>query len=114
MATTPGENPSSAAEPATLPPPASQSAALVPRTFREYLRSFGPGIVIVLTWLGAGDVVDMGIAGANYGYSLMWVLVAALIFRYVFVSLIARYQLCNQYGESVLDGLTRLHRAYAP
>jgi hypothetical protein len=32
----------------------------------------------------------------------------------VFVSLIARYQLCNQHGESVLDGLTRLHRAYAP
>ena len=89
-------------------------AAPVPKTFTEYLRSFGPGIVITLTWLGAGDVVDMGIAGANYGYSLMWVLVAALVFRFVFVSLIARYQLCNQHGEGVLDGLARLHRWYAP
>lgn len=90
------------------------AAPPVPRSFGQYLRSFGPGIVIVLTWLGAGDVVDMGIAGANYGYSLMWVLVAALLFRFVFVSLIARYQLCNQHGEGVLDGLTRLHRWYGP
>ena len=86
----------------------------VPSTFLEYLRSFGPGIVIVLTWLGAGDVVDMGVAGSNYGYALMWVLVVAIVMRFLFVSLIARYQLCNQHGESVLDGLARLHRWYAP
>jgi Mn2+/Fe2+ NRAMP family transporter len=92
----------------TPPPPP------VPRTFLEYLRSFGPGIVIVLTWLGAGDVVDMGVAGSNYGYSLMWVLVLAIFMRFVLVSLIARYQLCNPHGEGVLDGLARLHPIYAP
>jgi Mn2+/Fe2+ NRAMP family transporter len=86
----------------------------VPRSFVEYLRSFGPGIVIVLTWLGAGDVVDMGTAGANYGYALLWVFVVAILFRFLFVSLIARYHLCNQHGEGVLDGLVRLHPAYAP
>jgi Mn2+/Fe2+ NRAMP family transporter len=86
----------------------------VPRTALEYLRSFGPGIVIVLTWLGAGDVVDMGVAGANYGYALMWVLVAAVFMRYVLVSLIARYHLCNQHREGVVDGLCRLHPASAP
>ena len=86
----------------------------VPRSFGEYLRSFGPGIVIVLTWLGAGDVVDMGTAGANYGYALLWVFVVAILFRFLFVSLIARYHLCNQHGEGVLDGLVRLHPAYAP
>src|SRR5215213_423595 len=86
----------------------------VPRSFTEYLRSFGPGIVIVLTWLGAGDVVDMATAGANYGYALLWVFVIAILFRFLFVSLIARYQLCNQHGEGVLDGLARLHPLYAP
>lgn len=80
----------------------------------EYLRSFGPGIVIVLTWLGAGDVVDMGTAGANYGYALLWVFVVAILFRFLFISLVARYHLCNQHGEGVLDGLVRLHPAYAP
>jgi Mn2+/Fe2+ NRAMP family transporter len=93
---------------------AGTQAPPVPGSFWEHLRSFGPGIVIVLTWLGAGDVVDMGVAGANYGYSLMWVLVVAIFMRFIFVSLIARYQLCNQYGEGVLDGLARLHRWYAP
>ena len=34
--------------------------------------------------------------------------------RFLFVSLIARYQFCNQHGEGVLDGLARLHPAYAP
>jgi Mn2+/Fe2+ NRAMP family transporter len=86
----------------------------VPRSALEYLRAFGPGIVIVLTWLGAGDVVDMGVAGANYGYSLMWVLVLAIFMRFVLVSLIARYHLCNQHGESVIDGLFRLHPLSAP
>ena len=92
----------------------STPAPPVPRTLLEYLRSFGPGIVIVLTWLGAGDVVDMAVAGSNYGYSLMWVLVLAVLLRFVFVSLIARYQLCNPHGEGVLDGLARLHPWYAP
>lgn len=95
------------AAPFVAPPP-------VPRTFLEYVRSFGPGLVVVLTWLGAGDVVDMGVAGSNYGYSLMWVLVVALVMRFLFVSLVARYQLCNPHGHGVLDGLARLHPAYAP
>ena len=90
------------------------AAPPVPRTLVEYLRSFGPGIVVVLTWLGAGDVVDMGVAGSSYGYSLMWVLVAAVFMRFVFVSAIARYQLCNPRGEGVTDALCRLHPAYAP
>ncbi|MGD9857397.1 MAG: Nramp family divalent metal transporter, partial [Planctomycetaceae bacterium] len=86
----------------------------IPATFLEYVRSFGPGIVVVLTWLGAGDIVGAGVSGGNYGYALMWVLVLAALVRFVFVSLIAKYQLCNPQGESVLDGLVRLHSAYAP
>jgi len=93
---------------------ADRAAPIVPRTFVQYLRSFGPGIVIVLTWLGAGDIVDMALAGANYGYALMWVLVLAVAMRFVLVSLVARYYLCNPRGEGVLDGLARLHPWYAP
>lgn len=86
----------------------------VPRTFGQYLRSFGPGLVVVLTWLGAGDIVDMAVAGGSYGYSLMWVLVLAVFMRFLFVSRIAWYQLCNERQEGVLDGLVRLHPLYAP
>ena len=68
----------------------------------------------MLTWLGAGDIVEMGTAGADFGYSLMWVLVLAISMRWVMVSVIARYQLCNPRGEHLVDGLCRLHRGYAP
>ena len=86
----------------------------IPTSFWGYLRSFGPGLVVVLTWLGAGDIVEMAVAGTSYGYSLMWVLVVAVLMRYLFVSLIAKYQLCNPHNESVLDGLVRLHPFFAP
>src|SRR5688500_16652822 len=86
----------------------------LPRSFLQYLAAFGPGMVIVLTWLGAGDIVEAGMSGANYGYALMWIIALALIVRFLFVSLIAKYQLCNERGDGVLDGLARLHPLYAP
>ena len=93
---------------------ADTTTAGVPRTFFEYLRSFGPGIVIVMTWMGAGDVVESAVSGGNYGYALMWVLALGLVVRFLFVSLIAKYHLCNHRGEGVLDGLGRLHPWYPP
>ena len=86
--------------------------AQLPHSFWGYLRSFGPGLVIVLTWLGAGDIVEIGVAGGNFGYALMWGAVIAIVMRFLFVSLIAKYQLCNERGEGVLDGLARLNRFY--
>lgn len=90
----------------------SPESSPIPNTFIQYIKSFGPGIIVVLTWLGAGDIVEIGVAGGNFGYALMWVIVLAIVVRYLFVSLIAKYQLCNQHGEGVLDGLARLHTAF--
>ena len=81
----------------------------VPRTFWEYLRSMGPGIVVALTWLGAGDLVDSAVSGGNYGYALMWALALALFVRFMFVSIMTKYQLCNQHGESLMAGFKRIH-----
>jgi Mn2+/Fe2+ NRAMP family transporter len=86
----------------------------IPTTFWQYLRSFGPGFVVVLTWLGSGDIISAGISGGNYGYALMWAMVVAILMRFFFVTTIAKYQLCNQHGEHLLDGLARLHRWYLP
>jgi len=86
--------------------------APIPKTFKEYIKSFGPGIVIVLTWLGAGDLVDNAIAGAHYGYALMWGLVIALIVRYALTSIIANYQLMNVQGHNLMDGYGRIHPLY--
>lgn len=89
------------------------ASASVPTSFSQYVRSMGPGLVVALTWLGAGDLVDSAVAGGHYGYSLMWAMVIALFVRFVFVSIIAKYHLCNQRGESVMAGLKRVHR-YLP
>ena len=86
-----------------------QTQAAVPATFWQYVRSMVPGLIVPLTWLGAGDLVDSPVAGGNYGYSLMWAMVIALLVRFIFVSIIAKYQLCNQHGESVMAGLKRIH-----
>ncbi len=69
----------------------------------------GPGIIVALTWLGAGDLVDSAVAGANYGYTLMWAIFIALFVRFIFVSTIAKYQLCNQHKETILAGFKRIH-----
>lgn len=81
-----------------------------PSGFRRHLLAIGPGVVVALTWLGAGDLVDSAVAGGNYGYTLMWAMALALFVRFVFVSIIAKYHLCNRRGESVLSGLKRVHR----
>lgn len=80
--------------------------------FINSLKSYGPGIIVVLTWLGAGDLVNASISGAHYGYSLMWVLALSLLIRFVITNIISRYQLCNNDGLSILDGYTRLHRFF--
>ena len=76
----------------------AENRPAIPRTFFGYLRSMGPGIVIALTWLGAGDLVDSAVLGGNYGYELMWAMAVALFVRFVLVSIIAKYQLCNPLG----------------
>jgi Mn2+/Fe2+ NRAMP family transporter len=83
-------------------------------SFAGYIKSMGPGVVVVLTWLGAGDLVESAMAGGNYGYALMWSFVLALFVRYLFVSIITKYQLFNPRGESVIAGLCRVHSLYAP
>ena len=88
------------------PPSPTRSSSICARSGRAS-SSCSRGSARATSWTWAS-------AGANYGYALMWVFVVAILFRFLFVSLIARYQLCNQHGEGVLDGLARLHPLYAP
>jgi Mn2+/Fe2+ NRAMP family transporter len=88
-----------------------QNPEAVPTSFAGYLRAWGPGIVVVLTWLGAGDLVDAAVAGSNYGYDLMWALAGAILVRCTLVSCLARFVLCNPHRDSVMGGLQRVHRS---
>ena len=83
----------------------------VPSTFMEYVRALGPGILVAMAWLSAGDLVSASVSGSTYGYALMWALVLALFARFFFVSAIGKYVLCNNSGDpSILTGFGRLWR----
>ena len=92
---------------------AAPQGPVAPSSLLGYLKSVGPGLVMALTWLGAGDLVDSAVAGGSYGYALTWAMALAFCVRFVFVSLLAKFQLCNRRGESVVAGIARLHPALA-
>ena len=80
---------------------------------RRMAKLLGPGIIAVLSWLGAGDLITSSVAGANYGYAMMWVLAVSLLLRFLIVNIIARFQLCNNKGMSILEGYAQLHPVFA-
>jgi Mn2+/Fe2+ NRAMP family transporter len=77
----------------------------------DYVKALGPGLLVAMAWLSAGDLVSASVSGSTYGYALMWALVIALFARYFFVSAIGKYVLCNSQGDnSILAGFARLWR----
>ena len=70
--------------------------------------AFGPGVVYLLGSVGPNDLIANSIAGATYGYSLLWTLVVAYALHYCIAEACARYILTT--GESIMEGYGRLGR----
>lgn len=86
-----------------------RSEAVIPRGFSGYLKATGPGILVAMAWLSAGDLVSASVSGASYGYALLWAFVLSLFARYFFVSAIGKYILCNNDdSDSIMAGFRRL------
>jgi Mn2+/Fe2+ NRAMP family transporter len=101
------------AAPATGRPPAQTGQPQIPRNFVGYLKGMGPGIVVALSWLGTGDLINSSVSGANYGYVLMWALVIATLARFFVVSALTKYQLCNRTNDqTILDGFARVWKGF--
>src|ERR1700754_2191889 len=91
--------------------PQEHTTVAVPHTVLGYIRSLCPALVLSMSWLGAGDLLNSSVSGANYGSALMWALVLALFSRYFFTLAIGKYGLCNAVGDSSpLTGFGRLWR----
>ena len=90
-----------ASAPAITGAPAISEPSLASR-----LKSLGPGLVYVLTVMGAGDIISNSAAGADYQYALIWALGVTLVFRYIWVGTSAKYVLVT--GETLLQGYGRL------
>ena len=61
--------------------------------------------MFILGAVGPRDLISNSMAGATHGFSLLWVLVAVLIVRFVFLDASARYVMVT--GETFITGCAR-------
>lgn len=53
-------------------------------TFRDYLKSMGPGAIMAASIIGPGTVTTASVQGANYGYTSLWIILAACVIAYFY------------------------------
>ena len=75
---------------------------------RPRWRFVGPGLVVAATGVGAADLVATLVAGARYGYALLWVAVLGAILKVILVEAAGRYSLATE--RSIFEGWRSLGR----
>ena len=68
----------------------------------------GPGLVVAATGVGAADLVATLVAGAKFGYTLLWVALLGAIIKVVLVEGAGRYSLAT--GRTIFEGWRSLGR----
>lgn len=87
------------------PPPTRVGGA--PATgYSGLVKTIGPGILYAGAAIGASHLVQSTRAGANYGFALIWAVIAANLFKYPFFEFGTRYMAAT--GENLLQGYQRL------
>jgi Mn2+/Fe2+ NRAMP family transporter len=71
-------------------------------------RLVGPGIVVAVTGVGAGDLVATLIAGNRFGYALMWAAVLGCILKIAMSEAVGRWHLAT--GRTIFEGWRELGR----
>jgi Mn2+/Fe2+ NRAMP family transporter len=84
------------------------SRAQAPSTLGRRLRYVGPGIVIAVTGVGAGDMVSSLVAGTDFGMVLLWAVVLGAILKYFLTEGIGRWYMAS--GQTILQGWRSLGR----
>jgi Mn2+/Fe2+ NRAMP family transporter len=87
----------------TAPEHAKATAEEVPRW-----KVIGPGLVVAATGVGAADLVATLVAGARFGYTLLWVAVIGAVIKVVLVEGAGRYSLAT--GRTIFEGWRSLGR----
>lgn len=72
------------------------------------LSQFGPGALVAAAFIGPGTVVTASLAGANFGYALLWALLFSVIACVILQEMSARIGLVTQagLGENIRNNLT--------
>lgn len=73
---------------------------------KNLIKTLGPGIIFASTCIGVSHLVQSTRAGANYGFSLVVMILLANLFKYPFFEYGSRY--ANATGTSIIDGYRKL------
>lgn len=71
------------------------------------LKNIGPGILVTAAFIGPGTITASTLAGANFGYTLLWALTFATMATIILQEMSARLGIITQkgLGEVLLDAL---------
>lgn len=61
-------------------------------------RKFGPGLLVTAAFIGPGTVTTASIAGANYGFALLWTLLFSILATIILQEMTARLGLVTRQG----------------
>ena len=64
------------------------------------MRRFGPGMLVTAAFIGPGTVTTASIAGANFGFVLMWALLLSIIVTFVLQEMSSRLGIVSGLGLS--------------
>lgn len=92
--------------------PTASRATEPPRTWTGKIRMIGPGIVLAMASVGAGDMVTTLSSSSQFGLGLIWVFVVGLILKFGLTEAIARLQLTG--SRTFLSHLTDLGGRFLP
>jgi Mn2+/Fe2+ NRAMP family transporter len=73
---------------------------------KNLLKTLGPGILFASTAIGVSHLVQSTQAGANFGFTLLWAVLLANLFKYPFFEFGSRY--ANATGKSIISGYKKL------
>jgi Mn2+/Fe2+ NRAMP family transporter len=73
--------------------------------FSKTLALFLPGIFLLGFNIGTGSVTSMAKAGATYGMSLLWTIVASCLATFLLITVYGRYTLVT--GETALQAFRK-------
>lgn len=75
---------------------------------KNLLKTLGPGILFASTAIGVSHLVQSTGAGAKFGFTMLWAVILANLFKYPFFEFGSRY--ANATGTSIIDGYRKLGR----
>ena len=75
-------------------------------SLRRFLAGLGPGMIMAGTAIGTSHIVLAPVAGARFGFDLLWLVLFAHLFKYPAFEFGARYAVAT--GTSLIEGFQKL------